>query len=370
MIEIRRPFLLGAVIPMVIAGLNQAPVSPAADEPAHRSFRMGFTAFPHDFSLEAVREAQAFARDNGDLIAHHIEGVPWAEVVADKPFNPELSQEWEGKKLATPKRGKVYLAISPGRGTLGKAEKSAPLPQELKGKPYDDPLVQKAYLAYCRRMVKFFRPDYLAIGIEVNEIYIVGPGAWKAYAALHRHVYKELKKDRGDLPIFASFTLHGMLNVTGRAREQMLAAFQEIMPWNDLVAVSFYPFVRGGTTDYDGSFRWLTDHFDSFGKPYAVVETGEAGARLRFPKSGQVIDGSPEKQEAYYRALLAFAQQCQTRFVVTFIHRDYDALWDKIKATAPEAFLAWQSCGLLDAQGKPRPAYQVWRRYYENPLAR
>jgi hypothetical protein len=115
-----------------------------AEEPASRSFRMGFTAFPHDLTLEAVEQAQAFARQNGDIICHHIEGVPWAEALAGKPFSKELVKEWEGKKKATPKNGKVYLAISPGRGTLKAAEKSLPMPKELRGKPYDDPLVQKA----------------------------------------------------------------------------------------------------------------------------------------------------------------------------------------------------------------------------------
>ena len=124
---------------------------------------------------------------------------------------------------------------------------------------------------------------------------------------LHRHVYEELKKDRKDLPIFASFTLHGMLNATGKDREAMLAAYREIMPHNDLVAVSFYPFIRGGTTDIDGCLKWLTENFDRYGKPYAVVETGEAAQRLML-KSGQVIDGTPEKQAAYFEALLAFAQ--------------------------------------------------------------
>ena len=74
------------------------------------------------------------------------------------------------------------------------------------------------------------RPNYLGIGIEVNEIYLAGPNKWRAYAALHRHVCQELKRDHPDLPIFTSFTLHGMLNETGRKREEMLSAFQEIMP--------------------------------------------------------------------------------------------------------------------------------------------
>ena len=201
------------------------------EKAAARHFRMGFTGFPHDFSIEAVVDAREFSRQNADIIAHHIEGVPWAELLADKPFSDELVNEWKGKKEATPKGGKVYLAISPGRGDLKPGEKSLPFPKELVGKSYDDPVVMKAYLSYCRRMVEFFKPDYLAIGIEVNEIYQAGPDKWRAYAALHRHVYQELKKDHPDLPIFASFTLHGMLNQTGRSREEMLTAFSEIMPY-------------------------------------------------------------------------------------------------------------------------------------------
>ncbi len=149
----------------------------------------------------------------------------------------------------------------------------------------------------------------------------------------------------------------------------MLAAFQEIMPCTDLVAVSFYPFIRGGTTDYEGCFRWLRDHFDGFRKPYAVVETGESAQRLKFPKSGQVIDGTPEKQESYFKALLKFAQENNVRFVISFIHRDYDAMWEKIKGSTPEAFMAWRDCGLIDEDGRQRPAYRIWKQYFEMPLS-
>jgi hypothetical protein len=277
-------------------------------------------------------------------------------------------KEWEGKKAATPDRGAVYLAVSPGRGDLKQAEKSLPFPKHLAGKPYDDPLVEKAYLGYCRRMLEIFQPDYLAIGIEVNEIFQATPAGWKAYASLHRRVYEDLKKDHPNLPIFASFTLHGLLNATGAKREQMLAAFDQIMPYNDVVAISFYPFIRGGTTDYAGCLAWVTEHFGKYKKPYAVVETGEAAERLRLPTSGQIIEGTPQKQESYYKALFEFARRNKARFVISFLHRDYDALWEKIKAGAPEAFMAWRDCGLLDETGKPRPAYRVWREHFEMPL--
>ena len=81
-----------------------------------------------------------------------------------------------------------------------------------------------------------------------------------------------------------------------------------------------------------------------------------------------MIDGTPEKQENYLKALLAFAESHRAEFVVWFVHRDYGALWEKIKGTAPEAFSAWRDCGLLDGTGNPRPAYKVWRPYFEMPL--
>jgi len=154
-----------------------------ADEPGPRRFRMGFTPFPFDATVEALVGTREFVKTHGDIIAFHIEGVPWAECLEGQPFNPELVRDWEGQKQAIPEGGKVYLAISPGRGTLKEGEKSLPIPAELRGKPYDDPLVKRAYLAYSRRMVEFFRPDYLAIGIEVDEIRQAGPVAGLCGAA-------------------------------------------------------------------------------------------------------------------------------------------------------------------------------------------
>ncbi len=329
-----------------------------------RPFRMGFTGFVYDITPEAVAASRAFVRDNGDIIAHHIEGVPWAEALGGQPFPKPLLDEWAGKRSATPPKGKVYLAISPGRGELKLADKAGgPLPKELAGKAYDDPLVMKAYLDYCRRAVEFFRPDYLAIGIEVNEIYSAGPAKWRAYAALHRHVYAELKKEHKDLPIFASWTLHNMFKQRGR----MLEEFKALMPQNDLVAVSYYPFFVDDK-DRLAALDWMAWQFDEFKKPYAIVETNDAAERLPFPKSKIVIQGTPEKQAAYYRRLLATAQERHFAFVISFVHQDYDALWERIKDGSPELFIAWRDCGLLDEHGSPRPAYAVWKAYLDLPM--
>jgi len=361
-----RSFIAVAVLFLIVAAgskpLAQNAV-PAPSAPRSRPFRMGFTAFPHDITVEAVNQTRQFVRTNADLIAHHIEGVPWAEALRDEAFPKELVSDRETKRSMTAPGAKVYLAVSPGRGELKLAEKgTTPLPPELRGKTYDEPLVKKAYLNYCRRSIEFFKPDYLAIGIEVNEIFSAGKDKWRAYVELHRHVYSELKKEHPNMPIFASYTLHNLI----KAKGEMLKGCQELMPFNDFVAVSFYPFFITETPD--AAFKWLTEGFDQFRKPYAMVETNEAAERLEFPKSKLVLNGTPEKQAAYVRTLLALAEQRRFRFVVLFIHQDYDALWDAIKANAPELFIAWRDCGLIDERGRSRPAYAVWREYLNRPF--
>ena len=339
----------------------------SAEEPFERNFRMGFTGFPHDFTLPAVSEARKFCKENGDIIAHHIEGVAWTECLLNKPFPAKRLNEWKGKKKAMAPGGKVYLAISPGRGDLQLLEDCLPIDKTLKGKPYDDPRVKKAYLAYCRRMIKYFEPDYLAIGIEVNDIYKnAGPEVWRAYVALHKHVYEALKAEHKNLPIFASTTLHNMLNKRGKERENIVAAFGQIMPYCDLVAVSYYPFIQGGTTETEKSLKWLDKTFGKYKKPFAFVETGEAAQPLKFPGSGQRIHGTSDKQYNYAIQLLYFAQTHDTEFVIWFIHRDYDAMWDKIKRIAPESHMAWRDCGLIDEEGKERPAMKVWAKYFKS----
>ncbi|MFO0896777.1 MAG: hypothetical protein U0836_05030 [Pirellulales bacterium] len=335
----------------------------AAESP--RQFRMGFTGFVYDMTPSAVEDSRRFVREHGDILAHHIEGVPWGEAFRGEPLPKALREDWEGKKAATPKNGKVYLAISPGRGELKLHEKAGPLPSELRGKTYEDPQVIAAYLTYCRQAIEFFRPDYLAIGIEVNEIHRdPGPKAWQAYTVLHKQAYETLKREHPELPIFASWTLHAMY----QDRKGMLPAFKELMPYNDLVAVSYYPFFVPEASRLS-SLDWMTEQFDEFHKPYAMVETNDAAERLPLPQARVTIEGTPEKQLAYYRRLLELAQERRFAFVISFVHQDYDALWEKIKAFSPELFIAWRDCGLVDQEGKPRPAMAEWQSYFVRPLA-
>lgn len=349
---------IGLSLPSYVAQSPTTTESPTGP----RNFYMGFTGFVYDYTPAAVEATHKFVRENGDILCHHIEGVPWAEALKDEPFPAALFQEWKDKKSAARPGMKIYLAISPGRGDLKPADKGGPVPPELTGKSYDDPLVLKAYLNYCRRAIEFFGPDYLAIGIETNEIYSSGADKWRAYVTLHQYIYRELKKERPILPIFASWTLHNMVKQRGK----MLDEWHKLMPYNDMIAVSYYPFFVEDKNRL-AALDWITEQFDSYKKPYAIVETNDAAERLELTSYKVVIDGSPEKQVNYYRHLLNIAQQHKFEFVISFVHQDYDALWEKIEKISPELFKAWRDCGLLDQDGQTRPAFWIWKSYYKLP---
>ena len=90
--------LLAIVVLTLWLGMVKGAEPPAAPAARSRPFRMGFTAFPHDITPEAVEETRRFVRANADLIAHHIEGVPWTEALREQPYSKDLLGEYESKR--------------------------------------------------------------------------------------------------------------------------------------------------------------------------------------------------------------------------------------------------------------------------------
>lgn len=341
-----------------------------------RAFRMGFTPFPHDVTIEAVAAAKDFVRENADVISIHFEGVPWLEAHTGKPIHPKFMEEWKRQKEAKPPGGKVYLALTPlnnGRSDIAgyrAAKENLLLPKPLVGKALDDPVVVKAYLEYCRRAIGYFKPDYLTIGIEVNELFHNKRSKWEAYTRLHRQVYEALKKENPALPICVTFTLHNMLNPEWKDRGQMLAEMKKLMSHSDLVAVSFYPFMAMLGKRMDYCLSWVGENFDEFKKPYAISESGQPAEPVVLKSLGFTIPANPKTQYQVLDKLLSFAHERQFEFLIWFIARDYDGLWEKIQAESPDFFVVWRDCGLLDGNGKERAAYQLWRSHFEQELGR
>lgn len=353
---------------------NEAPADDTPLEPvASRPFYMGFTPFPSDIRLKAVVAAQRFAVQHGDLISHHLEqGVPWTEALSDSAFHENLINEWNSR-VEYSKGKKIFLslnALNDGRNGLAmyRGEKdNLPLPEAFAAKALNDSDVKTAYLNFCRRAIETFKPDYFAIGIEVNELIHNAPDQWPAYKELYRFIYQELKAAYPELPLMATVSLHNLTNQGWKDLEFQQQEVKGLLEFIDVLGISFYPFMAGYDERPLEQLQWLREFTD---KPIAISETGYLAETLALDSYNLKITGSPAKQRAYIETILQTAQQDEYLFVVQFLTRDYDALWEAIQSFAPEAFKVWRDTGMEDERGTPRPALSVWDHYYNAPYQR
>ncbi len=336
-----------------------------------RCYFMGFTPFPWDFYLEAVAGTNRSSTEWGDIVSHHLEqGVPWTEAAEEKPFHPKMMEDWNNRKK-TAEGKKLFLSLTPlneARNSMDlyRGEKEdMPLPETFQNKSFNDPIIKQAYLNYCLRAVEFFQPDYLAIGIEINELFHNAPNQWSSFRELYLDTYAELKKKFPTLPVLATFSLHNLTNPGWQDRVEQQKEIHDLLAHADLMGISYYPFMAGQLERPQSTLDWLRNFTD---KPIAITETGFPAEIISLKTFNVTISGDPEKQKTYYQTILERANRDEYRFVISFLIRDYDALWEKIKNSSPEAFVVWRDCGMVDEQGISRPAFDVWKDYYSLPI--
>lgn len=341
-----------------------------SDEP--RPFRLGFTTFPYAISYEAVDFTYAAIAQDADLIMHHFDnGVPWPEALADAPFPAGLEAEWADAVRRTPPDHAVLLSLTPiawwrnGLALLRADQGDQPLPPEWEGRAFDDPDVITAYRNYVLRAVETFNPDYLVIGIEVNLLLTERPDLWPGYLALQRATYAAVKAQYPDLPVFVSVVGAALVDgITEHDAAAQRAALPDILAASDLFALSLYPYMTAYmTTPLPDSF--FASIFGLSDKPLAISETGYPAETLT--AGGLTFPSTPGLQADYIARLLAEAQSREMVFVVNFVLRDYDTLWEQIGGGDLAA--VWRDTGLYDEDGNARPALAIWRSALARPYA-
>jgi Glycosyl hydrolase family 53 len=361
-------------------GKRASAVAPASPNLAHaqtngtkRGFLMGFTSWPYAATFEAVRGTYAFIGTNADLIVEHMDdGVPWAESLRDAPFPKAFLEKIEGRRKNRPPGMKLLLSLTPlNLGHTGLAECASngqrpPLPVELKGKPFDDPQVIRAYLNYCRRMAEFFQPDFLVTGIESNELLNNQPRQWDAYLELGRQVRHELHQRFPRLPLSESITLHKLRDRQNPKLAEYRAKIQAFVQTHDFFAVSFYPFFLGLHTEKE--FAEALDDLPTFSaKPIAIAETGHPAEPIKIRTWKLDFPSDAAEQAAFVRALLSRAQAHHYLFVTYWTARDFDELWKTFPESVKDLGALWRDTGLINEAGRPRPAYETWKLWLAKP---
>ncbi len=352
-----------------------------------RQVRLGFTPFPAEPpgpNGEMLLSTYAKISANADIIAHHLDdGIPWPEAASGmsvEGYPGGLQADWNFRRALTPASHKVYVAITPislARNSLAPYRGEQPdTPLDALGEPwvsarFNDQMVKQAFLNHTINAVEFFRPDYLAIGIEVNLFRQLAVSAlWPDYLELHRQTYQALKERYPSLPVFVTMTanelLEGFTAADATVQAQVLADMQD---FTDIIGISWYPFLSNfGTGELPADTYQRIDALTD--KPIAIAETGYPAQFQRLEVADGVIvdlNGTLEKQDAFMRDLLAAADARNFRFVIQFVARDYDALCDALQCS--DFSRIWQDTGLWDQDDAARPALIQWRNLLQRPLA-
>lgn len=343
----------------------------SSDSETSRSFRMGFTPWPSELSVQGIQTADRFLKTHGDLVSIMlIGGIPWQEALDDKPFSADVNRQLAFK----PHPGaKVFLSISPlamDRRSLAPywgERDNLPLPAEWKDQPFDSPKVISALTKFALRSVSSLKPDYLAIGVESNALLSFNKSAWPAYKRLHRSVYQAVKKAHPKLPVFFTTEVNHYL---GRSTESkgsgQEAEVAELMKHSDLFAMSYYPHMTWDTTyPVKSSFFSFASRFS---KPKAMSETGMLSKPVTV--MGLELIGGEELQRQYYEVLLASAEKGQWKFVTTFATTDYEKLLPALPAEARDVANIWTYTGLQTSSGALKPAGIVWDAWFSKKLLR
>ncbi|MEK7631188.1 MAG: hypothetical protein AAB417_04155 [Patescibacteria group bacterium] len=335
-----------------------------------RSFHLGFTRWPPDFSAQAIDDMWKFIGEHGDLLAHHYDaGVPWPEAYADSAFSKHVMDDWNLSKSKTPAGHAVYVAITPLADSrdamakyLGSADNMA-IPAPWNTYALDSMEVKRAYTNYAKRIVAHYQPNYLVIGIEVNVALTKDESAWRAYKELHKHTYAELKKLYPNLLISASFSLphlEGLPNGSDKtAQEQEI---RSLLPYLDYIALSAYPY---GWEYTGGKLSPVPDsYFDTalaFGKPLAIAETGMPSQNFRAYLMNWEFTEAEQTQ--YINMLLRTAQQKKFLFITNWSSIDSDKLAASFPPIVRDFANFFAYTGLQKSDGTPKKSLEVWDLY-------
>ncbi len=248
---------------------------------------MGTTRWPPDLSLRAFGQVEIFLRDQADMAAPMVlGGVPWQAALDETPFSNALMAEltW-----TAPQGHPVLLSLGAldtlrrGMAPLYAVKDNQPLPADWAARDFDNPLVIRAYSAFCLRAIDAMRPDWLAIGVEVNLLHHFAPDRWPAYLRLHRAAVEAVKTRHPDLPILTTIAAQhfmGMADGTDPAVRRRPWRIWPTIP--DMFGFSIYPHLSGDVPDpippgfYDPLLEFAARH----GKPSAITESGTASAPI------------------------------------------------------------------------------------------
>jgi hypothetical protein len=365
-------FSLILLLPFLACKKKSEP-SPAAK----RSFYMGVTPWPADFTVEEVDAAYSFINTYCDMVSHHFdEGIPYEEAYNGSNWPDGLLQDIHNRKIKTATGKKILLSSSVlALSRNAKAPYSTHsvtvspiIKNQWQSLPFNDAKVVTAYINFMKLLIDSLQPSFINYGVESNV------ESWDAtgfaeYKDFLSKVYQQLKISYPSIPVMVSI----MVNET----TQSLEYAKQLLPYTDYIALSAYPYTHisssaaGNTNPALFPSNYFTRYINlDAGKPLCFAETGYIAEPLLVPAFNLDKQGNETWQQAYLLLVCNLVNDNKGKFIVWFCQKDYDAVIIRLKAIGQyqDLFALWTNTGLINENNVQRPAYNTWLDWMNRKL--
>lgn len=325
----------------------------------------GFFPSPPELTFEAVLQHFQDLSTYADFLLLQ-PNIPWEDFVEGTEGQSQSREDLRNQVVLARQNGlEVVFVVDPLNGLNRREFFGLPSGWEAS---FANPQVRLAYTHFTRWIVGEFNPRYLGLASEINTYMDAHTEDTEHFLSLYRENYRWVKGEAPGTGVFVTFQWDDLNNLFPEASEgrrrfevnwEQVEAFE---PDLDLWAISSYPYFifNGGSPipeDYYTTLRERTD------KPLAVAEGGYSSRPVG------PIQVTPEDQVEYLEAI---HDQLGDRlaFWVYILLNDLnmDVIGEEMRRQGRgeaevETLSMFAGVGLRQADGKPKPALEVWQGF-------
>jgi hypothetical protein len=333
-----------------------------------RTFYMGATPWPADFTSNDVDSAYQFINNHCDIVSHHFdEGIPYEEAFHNNPMPAGLLQDVTTRKNKTANGKKIFLSVSAlslDRISRAGYYNNTPASDSIKNYwqqlNFDDTRVVTAYVNYISWLIEQLQPLYVNFGVESNAA-SWNAGRFLLYKKFIGQVYGQLKTKYSNTPFLISFIVDESTDGFSYA--------SQLVDYTDFIGLSAYPYISSvasanGNTNPQNLPENYFEKFTNLApqKPVAITETGYIAGDLTIAAYNLNKQGTVNWQRDYLEKMLTFCDSKKAKMIIWFCSKDYDAGNVRLKSLGlyQDIFAFWQDTGFKDEHGNERPAYNSW----------
>lgn len=364
----KQPLKILLLTLLVVSHFTCRKKNPMLSEPS-RTFYMGVTPWPADFTTAEVNNAYSFINNNCDIVSHHFdEGIPYEEAYTNSNWPVGLIEDINKRVTKTAAGKKILLsssALALSRNTKAPYSKysdniQASLKKEWEQLAFNDPKVVTAYTNFIIYLINAIKPAYINYGVESN-LDTWNDADFILYKDFLRQVFAGVKSAYPSIPLMVSFIV--------TETPQSLAFANQLVPYTDYIALSAYPYthVSSSANGNTNPALFPADFFTKYinlanDKPFCFAETGYIAEPLLIPFFNLNKQGNEQWQNDYLQMICNLTNERKGKFIIWFCQKDYDAGVRTLKSLGlyQDLFGLWQNTGLTNENNVQRPAYTTW----------